>query len=67
MDEKKEPFKVEMSKEEVADVIRDINRYYREVTITHLTGGCPYGHREGETLRVRGMNRSPIWVSVLVN
>lgn len=35
--EERNPFEVEMSKDDVADVIKDINRYYSEVTITGLS------------------------------
>ncbi|MCK5009856.1 MAG: TIGR04076 family protein [Deltaproteobacteria bacterium] len=60
MDKKREPFEVEMSKDEVADVIRDINRYYSEVTIIKVSGECPYGHKEGEKYKVTGMNHAGI-------
>jgi len=59
MDEsKRKPFEAEMSKDEVADVIKDINRYYSEVTITEVNGACPYGHSEGEQYKVTGMNHA---------
>ena len=48
MENDKQVFDVEMSKDEVADVIKDINRYYSEVVITKVSGECPYGHKEGE-------------------
>jgi len=60
MDEKKEPFEVDMSKDEVADVIKDVNRYYSEVTVTKVSGECPYGHKEGEVYKTTGMNHSGI-------
>jgi uncharacterized repeat protein (TIGR04076 family) len=40
----------------LAEVFKIINRYYQEVTITRVKGNCPYGHREGETFRLTGMN-----------
>ena len=58
MSERKDPFAPEMSKDEVADVIKDINRYYSEASITRVSGECPYGHKEGETYRVTGMNHA---------
>ena len=48
MDGEKQACDVEMSKDEVADVIKDINRFYSEVTVTKVSGACPYGHKEGE-------------------
>jgi len=56
----KQAFDVEMSKDEVADVIKDINRYYSEVTITKVHGACPYGHKEGEVYKTTGMNHAGI-------
>jgi uncharacterized repeat protein (TIGR04076 family) len=41
---------------DIAEVFRAINRYYEEVTITKVTGGCPYGHKEGEKYRVTVSN-----------
>jgi len=32
------------------------NRYYQEVTITGVTGDCPYGHKKGEIYRVTNCN-----------
>ena len=32
------------------------NRYYQEVTITKVTGECPFGHREGETYNITNCN-----------
>ena len=32
------------------------NRYVQEVTITRVTGHCPYGHAEGEKYRVSNCN-----------
>ncbi len=58
--EEKNPFEVKMSKEDVADVIKGINRYYSEVTITKVSGECPYGHREGEKYRTTAMNHAGI-------
>jgi uncharacterized repeat protein (TIGR04076 family) len=60
MDGEKQAFDVEMSKDEVADVIKDINRYYSEVTITKVNGECPYGHKEGEKYLTTGMNHAGI-------
>jgi len=42
------------------DVVRKFveaeNRYYQEVTITGVTGDCPYGHKQGEIYRVTNCN-----------
>ena len=42
--------------EGLAEIIRAINRYHQEVTITGITGDCPYGHSQGEKFIVTGMN-----------
>lgn len=41
---------------DVSDIIRGINQYYQEITVTDVTGHCPYGHSKGETFRVTSMN-----------
>ena len=40
----------------IAEIIKAINRYHQEVTITKVTGECPYGHKEGEKYRVTVSN-----------
>jgi len=40
----------------IKEVINAINRYYQEVTITGVSGDCPYGHKEGEKFRTTAMN-----------
>ena len=60
MADEKQAFDVEMSKDEVADVVKDINRFYSEVTITRVNGECPYGHKEGEKYLTTGMNHAGI-------
>jgi len=42
--------------EDLAEVIKAINRYHQEATITAVTGKCPYGHTEGEKFIVTAMN-----------
>jgi uncharacterized repeat protein (TIGR04076 family) len=32
------------------------NRYYQQVTVTEVTGQCPYGHTEGEQYRISNCN-----------
>jgi uncharacterized repeat protein (TIGR04076 family) len=32
------------------------NRYYQEMTITKVSGDCPYGHKEGEKYKVSNCN-----------
>jgi len=39
-----------------AKILKGENRYYQEVTITKVTGVCPYGHKEGEKYRVTALN-----------
>jgi len=60
MADDKQAFDVEMSKDEVADVVKDINRFYSEVTIVKVNGECPYGHKEGEKYMTTGMNHAGI-------
>ena len=60
MADEKQAFDVEMSGDEVADVVKDINRFYSEVTITRVNGECPYGHKEGEKYLTTGMNHAGI-------
>jgi uncharacterized repeat protein (TIGR04076 family) len=36
----------------LAEIIKAINRFHQEVTITKVMGECPYGHKEGEKHRV---------------
>ena len=40
----------------VANILKTVNRYYQEVTITKVSGDCPYGHQEGEKYRVTSVN-----------
>ena len=40
----------------VAKILRGENRFYEEVTVTSVTGECPYGHKEGDTFRVTALN-----------
>ncbi len=53
MDEKKQ-----WSEDEpiVAKILKGENRYAQEVTITRVSGRCPYGHTEGETFKVTALN-----------
>ena len=60
MADEKQAFDVEMSKDEVADVVKDINRFYSEVTIIKVNSECPYGHKEGEKYLTTGMNHAGI-------
>lgn len=39
-----------------AKFIEAENRYYQEVTITKVSGTCPYGHKQGEKYRVTNCN-----------
>lgn len=40
----------------VANILKTVNRYYQEVTITKVSGDCPYGHQEGEKYVVTSVN-----------
>jgi uncharacterized repeat protein (TIGR04076 family) len=44
------------TKEALAAIMNAVNKYYHEVTITGVTGPCPYGHTVGEKFKVTGMN-----------
>jgi uncharacterized repeat protein (TIGR04076 family) len=35
---------------------REAYRYYEEVTITDISGTCPYGHKAGDVFKVTNMN-----------
>jgi uncharacterized repeat protein (TIGR04076 family) len=51
--------------EAVASVLRAENRYYQEVTVTGVTGECPYGHRPGDQFKITTMNSDGICGSLL--
>jgi uncharacterized repeat protein (TIGR04076 family) len=51
--------------EYAANVLKAENRYYQEVTITSVTGDCPYGHKVGEKFKVTAMNSDGICGSLL--
>jgi uncharacterized repeat protein (TIGR04076 family) len=53
MDEKKQWSEDEPIAEKI---LKGENRYAQEVTITRVSGRCPYGHREGETFKVTALN-----------
>ncbi len=46
-------------------VIEGANRYYQEVTITSVTGECPYGHKEGDQFKITSMNSDGICGALL--
>ena len=56
MEEEKQSTSQSEMDEGLVEVIKTINRYHQEVTITGVRGSCPYGHREGEKFIVTGMN-----------
>ncbi len=56
MEDEKQIFDQEYSDEAVAYIKEVENRYYQEVTISKVTGNCPYGHKEGEKYRVTSLN-----------
>jgi uncharacterized repeat protein (TIGR04076 family) len=56
MEENRTPSDGNAVDEGLAQVIKAINRYHQEVTITTVTGDCPYGHREGDKFTVTSMN-----------
>ena len=38
-----------------AELFKQENRYYQEVTITEVDGDCPYGHKVGDQFKVTAM------------
>ncbi len=46
-------------------VIEGANRYYQEVTITQVTGECPYGHKEGDQFKITSMNSDGVCGALL--
>ena len=48
MEKKHDPFNEETSTDELQAVLAGINSQYEDVTITKVTGNCPYGHTVGE-------------------
>jgi len=42
--------------EAVLQILQAENRFYQEVTVTAVSGACPYGHRPGDTFKVTTMN-----------
>lgn len=41
---------------DIQRIIKGLNRFYQEVSITRVIENCPYGHREGETFRITDIN-----------
>ena len=46
-------------------VIQVANRYYQEVTVSKVTGECPYGHKEGDQFKITSMNSDGICGALL--
>ena len=51
--------------EYAANVLKEENRYYQEVTVIRVKGDCPYGHKEGDVFKVTCMNSDAICGSLL--
>ncbi len=51
--------------EAVAYVLQAENRFYQEVTVTGVSGVCPYGHRQGDVFQVTCMNSGGICGALL--
>ena len=51
--------------EAARSVLEAENRYYQEVTVTEVTGECPYGHKEGDQFKVTTMNSDGMCGSLL--
>jgi len=51
--------------EAVAYVLQAENRFYQEVTVTAVSGVCPYGHRPGDVFQVTCMNSGGICGALL--
>jgi uncharacterized repeat protein (TIGR04076 family) len=45
-----------MSPEIIAKAVKEVMRYYQEVTITKVDGQCPYGHKEGDKHKISATN-----------
>ena len=54
----------ELSESELT-VIQGANRYYQEVTVSKVTGECPYGHKEGDQFKITSMNSDGICGALL--
>jgi uncharacterized repeat protein (TIGR04076 family) len=54
----------ELSEAELS-VLEAENRYYQEVTITGVSGECPYGHKEGDQFKITTMNSDGICGALL--
>jgi uncharacterized repeat protein (TIGR04076 family) len=48
-----------------AQILKEENHYCQDVTITKVHGSCPYGHREGDTLRITGLHAGGLCGSLL--
>ena len=53
--------------EYAAKVLIEENRYFQQVTVTRVSGDCPYGHSEGDVFKVTAMNSDSICGSLLKN
>ena len=51
--------------EYAANVLKEENRYFQQVTVTRVRGDCPYGHRVGDVFKVTCMNSDAICGSLL--
>ncbi|KPJ55559.1 MAG: hypothetical protein AMJ42_06630 [Deltaproteobacteria bacterium DG_8] len=56
MEEKNQSINQNEADDFIAHIIKTVNRYYQEVTITKVTGDCPYGHQKGENYKVTSVN-----------
>ena len=52
MEEKKQPSSREDFLKEVRKRVDDSQNWFQEVTITKVSGECPYGHKEGEIYKI---------------
>ena len=51
--------------EAARSVLEQENRYYQEVTITDVSGECPYGHKKGDQFKITTMNSDGMCGSLL--
>jgi uncharacterized repeat protein (TIGR04076 family) len=51
--------------ESALSVMQSANRYYQEVTVSKVTGECPYGHKEGDQFKITSMNSDGICGALL--
>ncbi len=57
----------ENSTDPVEEILKEENRFVQQITVTKISGLCPYGHREGDRFMVTAMNSDGLCGSLLNN